>query len=136
MQINKKIAEKYQILDQIIFTEFVTTEELANLVCSAQAMIYPSRYEGFGIPVLESMSCGTPIVVSNRGALPEVAGKAAPNFDPTDYRGMAKAILKIINDKLYREDLIKKGYQNTKKFSWDKMAKETLGVYQKVAGLN
>lgn len=132
----KKIAENYKILDQIVFTGFITTEELANLVTAAEAMLYPSRYEGFGIPVLESMSSGTPIVISNRGALPEVGGDAAPSFEPTDYQGMAESLSKIITNQVYRKNLIKKGYQNIKKYSWDKMVKETYNLYKKVAELN
>lgn len=132
--INKitKIINNYDIKDKVIFTNYIDEKNLANLVSAAKIMLYPSRYEGFGIPILESMSVGTPVITSNRGALPEISGPLNPKFGSDDYSGMSREAIKIINDSGYSNKIIKAGYSNCKKYSWDKMAKETLELYHEI----
>jgi len=104
---------------------------LALLYRHAGVYICPSLYEGFGMPVLEAMSCGCPVATSNVSSLPEVGGEAVSYFDPYDKLSMEGAVRKIIGDKEYRRELIIRGLKQAQNFSWDKAAEETCGVYQK-----
>lgn len=109
---------------------WISDEEMPLLYSSAEVLLYPSLYEGFGLPVLEAMATGTPVITSNVSALPEVGGDAAAYINPEDTEGMAKAIREIMEDKGAREMMIKKGLEQAKKFSWEKCALETVGVYR------
>ena len=105
---------------------------LACLYQKAIAFVFPSLYEGFGIPVLESFTCGCPVIVSNTSSLPEVAGEAAIYFDPTDKLSILNSIQKVIyNDKL-RKQLINKGIERVKEFTWEKTADKTKKIYEGV----
>lgn len=110
----------------------VSNEELLLLYNSADLFVYPSIYEGFGLPVIEAMACGTPVVTSNVSSLPEVAGDAAVLVDPYNVDDIANAIYNVINDNELRESLIDKGLKRAKEFSWEKAAKETLEVFEEV----
>ncbi|MDD5291455.1 MAG: glycosyltransferase family 1 protein [Patescibacteria group bacterium] len=116
----------------VIFPGFVPDENLKILYSQALAYVFPSFYEGFGLPPLEAMACGCPVISSNKSSLPEILGQAAIYFNPEDEGEMIKQIEKIIEDKNLRQELVKKGYEQVKKYSWEKCAKETLGVYEKV----
>lgn len=118
--------------DRVIFTGFVSDAELAGLYKSASLYILPSLSEGFGLPGLEAMSYGLPVVSSNATCLPEVLGDAAVYFDPKNVSDMAKVISETLADKDLQAKLIKKGYIQIKKFSWKKTANITLGVYEKL----
>ena len=96
----------------------------------AVAFIYPSLYEGFGIPSLEAMSHDCPIVCSNTSSIPEVVGDAGEYFDPMSHESMTVAIEKVVYSEVYQKELIKKGRERLKGFSWSKCAKETLDVYK------
>ncbi len=116
----------------ILFTDFVDDHQLSWLYAHAEAYIFPSLMEGFGLPGLEAMGYGTPVVSSNATCLPEVYGQAAHYFNPVDTSDMAEAIDQVLtNDKL-RTRLSKAGYKQIKKYSWKKMASETHAVYEKV----
>lgn len=104
---------------------------LANLYKYAEAFIYPSEYEGFGLPLLEAMHYGTPVLCSNTSSLPEVAGEAACYFAPEEIDDMREKIDKVLGDGSLRKDLSCKGIAREKKFSWDKCAEETLAVYRR-----
>jgi glycosyltransferase involved in cell wall biosynthesis len=106
--------------------------ELAKLYAQAQAFVYPSLYEGFGIPPLEAMSYGCPVVSSNTSSLPEVIGDAALTFDPLNLDEMADQLEKIIFDQDTRSRVSALGYKQSSKFSWEKTAAETLKVYESV----
>ena len=93
----------------------------------------PSLYEGFGLPVLEAMEYGCPVITSNISSLPEAGGDAALYVDPQSTDDLKKSLELVINDKKLREKLIKKGYEQVKKFSWEKTARETLKVITKIA---
>ncbi len=107
---------------------------LATLYRQAQALVFPSLYEGFGIPPLEAMSCGCPVVCSNVSAIPEVVGDAAEMFDPRDPEAMGHAIERVIDDGSLRASLVTRGKQRIAAFSWRRCAEESLEVYRKVLG--
>ncbi|MFA5114020.1 MAG: glycosyltransferase family 1 protein [Candidatus Margulisiibacteriota bacterium] len=103
---------------------------LAYLYQNALAFVFPSLYEGFGLPVLEAFSCGCPVVLSNASSLPEVAGEAAEYFEPKSGADLLKAVTAVIGDQAKRAALVAKGYERLKKFSWDKTAAQTKEVYR------
>ncbi|MDP9052031.1 MAG: glycosyltransferase family 4 protein, partial [Acidobacteriota bacterium] len=105
---------------------------LAALYGSARAFVYPSLYEGFGIPPLEAMSFNCPVVCSGLSSIPEVVGNAAEMFDPYDPESIQKAIERVATDEVLRETLVSRGRERVKQFSWERCAKETLDVYSRV----
>ncbi len=117
---------------RIIFTGFVEDDELEIFYKNAKVFLYPSLYEGFGIPVLEAMTARCPVITSNISSLPEVAGDAAILIDPENSDELVEAINKLISKTECREKLIKKGFENTKKFSWEMTAKLTLDVFEEI----
>ena len=129
-------VESAKLQDRIIFTGFVSDEELAGLYCSAELFVFPSLSEGFGLPGLEAMTYGLPVASSNATCLPEVYGDAAEYFDPTSIDNMAEVIAKLLKDKKRRTELTKKGYEQVKKFSWEDTARKTLEVYKKALEKN
>lgn len=116
----------------IVFTGFVTDQQLAMLYKNAQAFCFPSFSEGFGIPILEAMACKTPVICSNRTSLPEVGGNAAIYFDPDNLDDMVVKISKVLNDQKLRKELIAKGGKRVRQFSWEKMVQQTLDIYQNI----
>jgi glycosyltransferase involved in cell wall biosynthesis len=106
---------------------------LAKLYRCSAAFIYPSLYEGFGIPLLEAMKCGTAVIASNASSIPEVAGDAGLMFDPHSSNELLERMIHILDNPLKREALIQKGFCQAEKFSWQKAAEETMEVYRKVA---
>lgn len=115
--------------DRILMTGFVPDEDLACLYKQALCLIYPSFYEGFGLPVLEAMACGTPVIVSNTASLKEVAGEAAFFINSRSISDIKNALIKIESDSDLRRKLIKKGLEQSKKFSWDKSATTLNNLY-------
>jgi len=105
---------------------------LFNLFNGARIFVYPSYYEGFGLPPLEAMACGTPTIVSNTSTLPEIVGSSALQVDPNNVEQLKQAILKILTDRKLEKNLIKKGLQNAKKFTWHKSASEMLNTYNQL----
>jgi glycosyltransferase involved in cell wall biosynthesis len=95
-------------------------------------LVFPSFYEGFGLPPLEAMACGTPVIVSKIKVMPEIVGDAALLVDPHDVEDLAIAMNRLLTDETLREELIVKGHKRADKFSWEKAARETLDVYHKV----
>jgi len=124
-------GSKYK--DDVIFLDFVTEEDLVCLYNRAKIFLYPSLYEGFGLPPLEAMSCGTPVISSNSTSIPEVVGDAAMLIDPYDDEQLKSALLLMLRDKQTRSDYIERGFSQVKKFSWRKMAEETLEIYRTLA---
>ncbi|MEW6418732.1 MAG: glycosyltransferase family 1 protein [Nitrospirota bacterium] len=113
---------------------YVDTEELTNLYRGASCFAYPSLYEGFGLPPLEAMACGCPVVVSNVASLPEVCGDAACYVDPYNVENIAEGIRKVLTDKTLKLSLIEKGLERAKLFSWEKSAKEYIKVFEEISG--
>lgn len=128
--INKKYFEEKQYKN-IIFTGFLPDTQRDWLYKNTSAYIFPSLMEGFGLPGLEAMGLGAPVVSSNATCLPEVYDDAAIYFDPTNTDDMVKKIDQVLSDKNLRNDLIKKGYQQLKKYSWQRTAEQTYEVYKK-----
>jgi glycosyltransferase involved in cell wall biosynthesis len=117
--------------EDVLRLGFVEEEDLAGFYTLASVYCQPSLYEGFGLSILEAMSCGCPVVTSNVSSLPEVAGEAAVLVDPTRVEEIGQAIKEVLTDQGTRNRLVKLGYQQAKKFSWEKVAKETLVSYRK-----
>ena len=124
--------EELGLEEEAIFIGKASIEDLLLLYNAARALVYPSLYEGFGLPPLEAMACGTPVITSNVSSLPEVVGDAALMVDPQDISGLAKAIGQVLTDEALREDLMERGFQRAKMFSWEKAAKETLALYREL----
>ncbi len=119
-----------EVRDRIHFLGFVEQDDLPPLVAGARALVLPSRYEGFGMPVLEAMAAGTPVLVSNRGALPEVAGDAARLFDPDDVAGLAAELERLDGDDGLCEDMARRGRRRAAPFTWERSAAETVEAYR------
>lgn len=125
-----RLTESFGKKHQVYFTQFVQEEHLPAFYSMTELFVYPSTYEGFGLPPLEALACGTPVVVSHSSSLPEVVGKHAIFADPYDYRDIAVALERGIGDKKLRENLIRSGLQHAAHFSWEKMTRQTLEVYE------
>jgi len=109
---------------------YVPDEDLAPLYSGAVAFVYPSLYEGFGMPVVEAQACGCPVITSNTSSMPEAAGKGAILINPENEGEIVQALEKIINNGSFRKNLIKKGKENADKFSWQKSAERALNIIE------
>ncbi|MGH8596908.1 MAG: glycosyltransferase family 4 protein, partial [Gammaproteobacteria bacterium] len=110
----------------------LTIEDITRMYSHADLFVFPSLYEGFGMPVIEAMACGAPVVTSNRTALPEVAGGAALLVNPDDDEELAEAMVNILRDASLRESLRAKGFERAKQFTWERAARQTLAVYKEL----
>jgi glycosyltransferase involved in cell wall biosynthesis len=119
--------------DGVVFLGAVTPADLQPLYCAAEALALPSLYEGFGLAPLEAMACGTPVVVSNAGSLPEIVGDAGILVGAEDTDDLANALSWVIGNPSYRATLVERGLARAAMFSWDRAARETLAVYESVA---
>jgi len=117
----------------VVFTGFVAGEELPGLYAGASAFVFPSLYEGFGIPLLEAMASGTPACVANTSSLPEVAGDAALLFDPRDPCDIADAMHRLVTDDVLRARLRARGLQRCKEFTWERSAQGVLDACRSAA---
>ena len=126
--------EKSPFKKEIHLPGYVPTEQATSLVASAVAMIYPSLYEGFGLPLVEAMACGVPVIASNASSLPEVAGGAALLFEPMDVNQLSLHMQAIASDVSMRNEFIRLGVERSKLFSWDRTAEQIYAVLEKVAG--
>lgn len=128
----RPLAAALGLEKDVVVTGRVSNEEKALLYSAATAFVFPSLYEGFGIPVLEAMACGAPVITSNVSSLPEVAGDAALLVDPTSVDALTEAMLKMLNDAGLREEMRQRGFRRAARFSWDDSAARTLDVYRQV----
>lgn len=128
------LIKELGIEGEVIFTGFVPDEELPYIYNMADIFVYLSLFEGFGIPPLEAMACGIPVVCSNTTSLPEVVGDAGMLVNPMDQNAVEEAILKVLENPELRIDMREKGLIQAKKFSWERTAGETLKVYKEVVG--
>ena len=126
-----RMVRKLGINQEVIFTGYLPDHLMPLVYQAADLFVFPSLYEGFGLPILESMACGTPVVSSNAASLPEVVGRAGILVDPHDVNKMAGAMYRVLSDKSLAQDLVKKGLKQSKRFSWVETAKETLAIYKK-----
>lgn len=130
-EINQLLG-KYLLHDKVIFTGYIPEEHLPAIYSGAILFVYPSLYEGFGIPPLESQACGVPVICSNTASLPEVVGDSALLFDPYSVSDIEEKLVKVYSNNDLRRELVKLGFVNVKRFSWLKCAKETLSVFEDV----
>ena len=123
-------ARHARAADRIIFTGHVGDNEVVELLNFCEAFVYPSLYEGFGLPPLEAMACGAPVIASNSSSLPEVTGDAALTVDPESVPEIAQAMKDLLSNPSKRADLRARGLERAKLFSWEKAARQTLDVYE------
>lgn len=123
-----------ELEDRIRFTGYLSDQDLIALYSSCLAFIYPSIYEGFGLPPLEAMACGAPVITSDIPVLRETVGTAACLVPPASNRQLAQAIVNVLKDKSYRERLSRDGLEHSKRFSWERTAQLTLEVYKEALG--
>ncbi len=131
MRLLSEIGDK-DLIKHIKLTGYVPNKDLPSIYSQCDIFLYPSLRESFGIPMLEAMRCGAPVITSNTSSMPEVAGKAAIIIDPFKPEQITDAMFDIINDSDLRNELVKKGYQHSKKFSWRSMAENVLKLYEEV----
>jgi glycosyltransferase involved in cell wall biosynthesis len=117
---------------KVVFPGFIRDDDLPAVYSAAAFFVFPSLYEGFGLPPLEAMACGTPCVVSNSSSLPEVTGSAALLFNPTSLESFENCVSRLLSDQLLAEDLRAQGLQQSSRFSWLRAAEDTLAVYHDV----
>ena len=120
------------LASEVIFLDSISDEELAAYYSSAVALVMPSFYEGFGLPVVEAMACGCPVIAANTSSMPEVAGDAALFFLPNDSDELARLIHRLATQSALRHHLTEKGFARVKRFSWERAAVETQRVYDTV----
>jgi glycosyltransferase involved in cell wall biosynthesis len=122
-----ELASKHNIRDRVILTNFVPQEHLVKLYNLAHVVAFPSQYEGFGLPVIESMACGTPVLTSNNSSLGEIASEAAVLVDPFDVVDISRGLVEIL-EKSDLNDLVQRGYERIKMFTWNKVAQSTIAA--------
>jgi glycosyltransferase involved in cell wall biosynthesis len=124
-----RLADSYGLQNRVVFLEGVSDEELCGLYNAASLFVFPSLYEGFGLPPLEAMACGTPVVASNNSSMPEVLGDAAVLVDPHDTCALGAAITRVLSDDAICHELEQRGLRRVQRYSWEKCARETAQVY-------
>ncbi len=128
-----RLVDDLEIGQHTRFLGYVPDKDLPALLSMATCLVYPSLYEGFGLPVLEALACGTPVVTSNVSSLPEVAGDVAVYCDPHDVADIARAIHRVLDDETLRRLLSNRGPEQARHFSWDEAARRVLSVYRQAA---
>jgi glycosyltransferase involved in cell wall biosynthesis len=124
--------EQSPVRDAVLLPGYVPDEALPAVYAGAQALAFPSLYEGFGLPALEAMACGTPVACSETSSLPEVAGDAALYFEPTSESAIAETLRELLSDPDLRSELVQRGFERAACFSWDRVAAKTKAVYDAV----
>jgi glycosyltransferase involved in cell wall biosynthesis len=128
----KQSAQRYGLADRVVYTGRLPMADLRILYSATDLFVFPSIYEGFGMPVLEAMACGAPVITSNRTALPEVAGDAAILVNPEDADELADAIVRVLADHTLRAGLRARGFKRAKQFTWEQAARRTLALYREL----
>jgi glycosyltransferase involved in cell wall biosynthesis len=130
------LIDRAQAIGRLKFLGYVPEPDLPAIYGGARLFLYPSIYEGFGLPPVEAMACGVPAIVSNRSCLPEVTGGAAMLIDPDDIDGFSRAIEQGLSDDIWRAEAIEAGVRIAARYTWQRCIEETMDVYQKVMGSN
>ena len=128
-----RAAERDALGRDILFTDYVPEHDLVGLYSGAICFVYPSYFEGFGLPVVEAMQCGVPVIAGNQTSLPELVGEAGLLFDPFDTAELVKALTRVLDDSAYRADLRTRGLERAKDFNWKTTAQLTLNAYHRAA---
>jgi glycosyltransferase involved in cell wall biosynthesis len=123
-------VEALELTDEVYFSGFVPAEDLPLWYNAADLFVYPSIYEGFGLPALEAMACGTAVITSTASSLPEVVGKAGKLVDPTDTEALATAMEQVLGDREMQEQMQAAGLVQAAGFSWEKAARQTVDSYR------
>jgi glycosyltransferase involved in cell wall biosynthesis len=124
--------KKSAVIDKIIFPGYISSEKMPLMYNGASLYLYPSLRESFGLPILEAMACGVPVITSNISAMPEIAGDAALLADPFQYKEIAVAIDRLLADTDLRESYRQKGFTRAAEFSWENAAKDLISIYNEV----
>jgi glycosyltransferase involved in cell wall biosynthesis len=127
-----KLVSELGLTGNVRFLQHVPNEDLVSIYNLASLFVFPSRYEGFGLPLLEAMSCGVPVVAANNSSIPEIVGDAAILFDAQDVNGISAAMCQVLADESVQARLKRDGLERASKFSWDKCGAETIAVYTDV----
>lgn len=120
--------------DEVILAGYIEQADLPAVISMAQALLYASWYEGFGLPVLEAMACGTPVIAANAGAIPEIAGTHALLCDPQDVDCLTEAMHRLVSEQDFRQQLVQEGLGWVRNFSWKAAAQKTLNTYERLLG--
>lgn len=131
-ELYKKCAEEYNVDNHVIFPGFISMEYMPYLYNSASLFVYPSFYEGFGLPPIEAMACGVPVIASNVTSIPEIVGDAAVLFNPNDIDELSSNLHEILMDENIKQELIHKGFIKNNSLSWEKTALDTLKAYKSI----
>jgi glycosyltransferase involved in cell wall biosynthesis len=129
-----RLIEDLSIASTVTHIPYVANQELPSYYAAADVFIFPSLYEGFGIPVLEAMACGTPVIASNAASLPEVVGDAGLLIDPRVPEAWAEAIARVLTDGSLADRLRQRGLERAGQLTWERTARETLQVYEQLLG--
>ncbi|WMJ79717.1 glycosyltransferase family 1 protein [Clostridium sp. MB40-C1] len=133
--LGKSLCNKYLDCSKIIFTGFAPLNDLPIFYNGCEVFVYPSLYEGFGLPPLEAMSCGTPVITSNITSIPEVVKDSGILINPYDENELSNSLEKVLSDEIFRKFLGKKGFERSSSFSWEKTATETFNAYKSICQL-
>jgi len=128
------LIKKYGLGNDVVFTGYVEDSELPFIYSAASVFVFPSFYEGFGLPILEAMACGVPVVASNTSSLPEVGGEAATYTDPCNVKEMSGKIQRFLEDDTYRQEMVTRGFLQVKRFTWFSAANNLLGSFKDISG--
>jgi glycosyltransferase involved in cell wall biosynthesis len=127
-----RLVEEFKLQSHVILPGYVSSDELPAFYSAADLFVFPSLYEGFGLPPLEAMACGTPVVVSNSSSLPEVIGDSGVLVDPYNVTALADGMRRVLADTALQDDLRARGLKRAAEFSWERSARQTLEVYKQV----
>ena len=126
-------ARRHAVKNDILFTGYVKDDDLPAFYSGATCFVYPSFFEGFGLPVLEAMQCGAPVIAGNRTSIPEVVGEAGLLFDPFNTNSLVQALSRVLDDSDYRAKLRALGFARAREFDWRDTAQLTLQAYERAA---
>ena len=122
-----------ELEDNVIFTGFIPDEDLAYLYNAATLLVFPSLEEGFGLPAIEAMACGTPVAASSTGSLPEILGPVGRYFDPTKVEDMVVVIRELLSDEPLRKKMKADGLKRSESFRWKRAAEDTLAIFEELS---
>jgi glycosyltransferase involved in cell wall biosynthesis len=128
-------AEELHVSNSVVFTDFIPIEDMPLFYNATEVLVYPSFYEGFGLPPIEAMACGTPVIASNVTSLPEVCYESALFIDPNDIDALSYDIERVLSNSLLRLTMVKKSLTRSKNFSWNKTALDTISAYESILKL-
>lgn len=129
----KTIAARLGLRERVVFRHAIAEKDLPALISGAQLFVFPSVHEGFGLPPLEALACGTPVACANASSLPEVSGDAAELFNPYGISEIARTLSNVLDSDQLRATLRERGAERARQFSWERVARETMSVYKQVA---